>query len=1136
MISFRPRRSFICLAAFATAFVSLLGQTFPSLQWQTSTAGVIFSSPAIDQNGVVYVGSNDNSLHAFHSDGTSKWTYATGNWVDSTPTIGGNGVIYVGSWDNKLHAVNSSNGSELWTFETNNYVTASPVVGSNGLIYFGSKDSVFYALEQDGSLSWEYFGGDPIFASAAIGEDGTLYFGDEGGLFHALNPDGTVKWTYQTEEVTDANNSILSAPAIDNLGNLYFGCGNGYCYSLSDAGESASLNWKYLTGDRVDASPVLGLNDEVFFAGRDGYLRSLPTFSSTTENVANWEALVGDVFYSSPVVDANGRVYTIAYTGGGQNHLFCYDTSGNKLWDSAENGFPFSIDGVVDSSLALTDAGTLYFGCYDSKLYCVNLGTGLASSAWPSYQRSISRDGAWPSYSLSVTVTPSGSGLIIGTGTFAQASDVTLTAQASVHHLFSRWLNGSTPLSSDNPYTLSLGTNLGLTAEFVETFNLNVSSGQGGAVSPSGAARHVADSSVTIEATPDTGYSFSSWEGAGVLSQTLATTQVTMSEDREISASFSLNSYTLSISSSTGGSASESNTYNHGTSPSILATPSTGYHFNAWTGAGITDVNERSTTVLMTEDRDITANFQLNSYTLNLFAGNGGTVSAGGSFDHGTNATISATPNTGYSFHQWTGSGVVDSSDANSTVQMTENRSVSATFQINSYDLNITSGVGGTIEGNGTYEHGQLANISAAPNPGFVFSGWTGASVAQPLEPSTTIEMTSDSNLTASFIPRAVDKVLLIISETPSSGGSTIGGGEYDPNATVQILASPQVGYSFTGWDGNFTDAPSEANTTLQITTDLNITANFTINSYSLIISSSIGGSTSGSSTYNHGVYANISATPQTGYFFNGWSGMGINDPTSQQTTTLMTEDRNLSATFSIHTYDLSLLASEGGSVTGASTYDYGTLAPIVATPSTGYTFSSWAGTGVTNSTNPSTTVEMTDERTLIANFAKIPLSFTITSMEGGSASGSGTYDYGSNVALTAEPSEGYKFSQWEGSAVVNPNSSSTTLLLTEDSAVTAIFERLPGYWNEGWLGFVLQSDEDWMYVHPLGWMFSLTSKTKHDYWLWHSTLGWLWLEKNTFSNSQIWMNSENSWIFIDSSDWQKPKYYNYGNETWNNY
>ena len=99
--------------------------------------------------------------------------------MDSTPTIGEDGIIYVGSWDNKLHAVNPSNGSALWTFETNNYITASPVIGSNGLICFGSKDSVFYAINQDGTLAWEYFAGEPIFASAAIGEDGTIYFGDE---------------------------------------------------------------------------------------------------------------------------------------------------------------------------------------------------------------------------------------------------------------------------------------------------------------------------------------------------------------------------------------------------------------------------------------------------------------------------------------------------------------------------------------------------------------------------------------------------------------------------------------------------------------------------------------------------------------------------------------------------------------------------------------------------------------------------------------------------------------------------------------------------------------------------------------------------------------------------------------------
>ena len=1133
MISFRPRRSFICLAAFATAFVSLLGQTFPSLQWQTSTAGVIFSSPAIDQNGIVYVGSNDNSLHAFHSDGTSKWTYATGNWVDSTPTIGGNGVIYVGSWDNKLHAVNSSNGSELWTFETNNYVTASPVVGSNGLIYFGSKDSVFYALEQDGSLSWEYFGGDPIFASAAIGEDGTLYFGDEGGLFHALNPDGTVKWTYQTEEVTDANNSILSAPAIDNLGNLYFGCGNGYCYSLSDAGESASLNWKYLTGDRVDASPVLGLNDEVFFAGRDGYLRSLPTFSSTTENVANWEVLVGDVFYSSPVVDANGRVYTIAYTGGGQNHLFCYDTSGNKLWDSAENGFPFSIDGVVDSSLALTDAGTLYFGCYDSKLYCVNLGTGLASSDWPAFQRSSSRDGAWPSYTVSVSVTPSGSGDVEGAGTYARGSNLTLTALSSVKHVFSQWLNGSTILSTDASYPLTLNENLSLTAEFLPTYNLTLSAGQGGTVTPTQNQSYLGGTSVSIEAVPETGYSFISWVGAGVVNSSNAQTQVVMTEDRTISATFNLNTYTLTLSATTGGEVLGFGEFTHGTSVSIGASPSTGYHFTHWTGGGTANPDQPSTTVLMTEDCNLTAHFALNSYNLQVLAGNGGSVSSGGTFSYGTNQTITATPEVGYSFVEWTGDGISQSSEANTSILITANQTVSATFEINSYDLNITSETGGTVDGNGSYNHGEFAQISAIPASGYVFSGWSGTSPSPPAEPSLALEITSDLNLTAHFSPRAADKFLLQITEVPAQGGSTQGAREYDLNDTAEISATPANGYSFSGWEGTEISNPLEANTTLLISGDKNISALFSINSYTLAISSSPGGSTNGAAVYQYGTHAEITATAQPGYSFSGWSGAGVTTPSLAQTTIFMTEDHSISANFSIHRHTLTLFVSEGGAVEGQGTFDYGTSAPITAVPTDGYSFIEWSGDGISNPTSQNTTVLMNTNRIASAIFSKISYSFSMTSMEGGSATSEGNYEHGSTISLSATPLEGYEFSHWEGHPVASPTAMATTFQITEDSAITAVFKRLPGYWNDGWLGYSLLSEKDWMYVYPIGWVYSLTPETKNEYWLWHDKLDWLWFEKNTYSSAQIWMDSEKSWIFLNFSDWQNPTYYNYQTKTW---
>ena len=151
-------------------------------------------------------GSNDNLLHAFNPDGSTKWTFTTSNWVDSTAALSTDGTLYVGSWDNKLYAIDSSNGIKSWEFETNSYVVSSPVIGTNGRIFW-LQDSIFYALESNGSVAWEYFVGQPISSSTSIGQDGTIYFGDENGTFHALNSDGTSKWTYEVEDVAENNKS-----------------------------------------------------------------------------------------------------------------------------------------------------------------------------------------------------------------------------------------------------------------------------------------------------------------------------------------------------------------------------------------------------------------------------------------------------------------------------------------------------------------------------------------------------------------------------------------------------------------------------------------------------------------------------------------------------------------------------------------------------------------------------------------------------------------------------------------------------------------------------------------------------------------------------------------------------------------
>ena len=143
-------------------------------------------------------------------------------------------------------------------------------------------------------------------------------------------------------------------PALDLSGSIYFGSGNGYCYSIADNGN-ASLNWKVLTGDRVDASPVLGTGNEVFFVSATDTSAPLTRLP---------ESLIGrhwsETFSTARRQSIPTEEFAISYIGGGENHLFAYEANGSKAWDTNGTNPPFTIGGVVDSSLALDSSGKLY--------------------------------------------------------------------------------------------------------------------------------------------------------------------------------------------------------------------------------------------------------------------------------------------------------------------------------------------------------------------------------------------------------------------------------------------------------------------------------------------------------------------------------------------------------------------------------------------------------------------------------------------------------------------------------------------------------------------------------------------------------------------------------------------------------
>ncbi|GAK57195.1 fibronectin type III domain protein [Candidatus Vecturithrix granuli] len=246
-----------------------------------------------------------------------------------------------------------------------------------------------------------------------------------------------------------------------------------------------------------------------------------------------------------------------------------------------------------------------------------------------------------------------------------------------------------------------------------QTYLLNVTkigSGSGSVTSnPSGIScgsdcteNYPSGTGVTLTATPATGSTFTGWSGA--CSGTGVCT-VSMTAARSVTATFTLNSYTLSVSKAGTGSGTVTSspagiscgadcteTYAYNTVVILTATPATGSTFTGWSGACS---GTGTCTVSMTAARSVTATFTLNSYTLSVSkAGTGsGTVTSSpagiscGSdctenYPSGTGVTLTATPSAGSTFSGW--SGGCNGGPGPCSMTMNTGYNVTATFTLNS--------------------------------------------------------------------------------------------------------------------------------------------------------------------------------------------------------------------------------------------------------------------------------------------------------------------------------------------------------------------------------------------------------------------------------------------------------------------
>jgi len=236
-------------------------------------------------------------------------------------------------------------------------------------------------------------------------------------------------------------------------------------------------------------------------------------------------------------------------------------------------------------------------------------------------------------YNLTITSTDGGQVTTPGQGTFSYVGGtvVSLVAVPASGYQFVNWSESVSTIADLNAAstTITIHGNYSITANFEAIppdgqYSLTISSTAGGSVTAPGEGTLAYDpgTMVSLEATPASGYRFVDWTGdVGTIADVnVASTTITMNGNNSITANFEVISpgdqYNLTVSSTAGGSVAVPGegtfTYDAGTTVSLVATATGGYQFANWTGnvTTIADVDAASTTITMSGNYSITANFE----------------------------------------------------------------------------------------------------------------------------------------------------------------------------------------------------------------------------------------------------------------------------------------------------------------------------------------------------------------------------------------------------------------------------------------------------------------------------------------------------------------------------------------------
>lgn len=363
-------------------------------------------------------------------------------------------------------------------------------------------------------------------------------------------------------------------------------------------------------------------------------------------------------------------------------------------------------------------------------------------------------------------------------------------------------------------------------------------------------------------------------------------------------------------------------------------------------------------------------------YTVNVSANPniGGSVAGGGTYNQGQSCTVTATPNAGYTFTNWTENGNVVSSQANYTFVVNNNRNLVANFQAQPQNYTITVSAnptnGGTVTGGGTYQQGQSCTVTATANTGYTFSNWTENGNVVSTQANYTFNVNGNRTLVANF---TAQQYTITATADPVNGGNVTGGGTYNYGNSCTLNATPAAGYAFVNWTKNGTQVSTNASYTFTVTESAAYVAHFQLQTFTVNVNANPteGGTVTGGGTFNYGETCTVTATANEGYDFVNWTQGFFSVSNEASYTFTVTNNVNLTANFSLQTLEVKVAIepAEAGDVTGEGSYNYGDEVTLSVIRNEDWAFLNWTEDGEVVSEEPIYVFTITCNRDLVAHF-----------------------------------------------------------------------------------------------------------------------------------------------------------------------